>query len=376
MQRLLFIVPLVVLAACESDDRILGGSTLAPPQNLTYAVEPSGTSGSPAGVLLAWDDDGDPDLAVWHVYSRNAGSGAFGLRGSTTSNSFHDNGIPHLEYYVTAEDQGGFESEPSNVVVVDERLALDAPTSLSSTSLDGAVALLWSDNPFTSDPQGFSQYRVYSVDFDLDAGLCGINWALEGTTVAPEFLAGALANGAPRCFGVSAVSIEGWESLWSPIRDDTPRPDARNVVMFARQVDVTQSGFRFWRDQNQDGLTERAELGQIGSGAALDVDFSVERDGSGRFFFTPVRAGTGVVGTGPVADLTSIDVAPTGVYGTSPIEIQPGQGYVFEMDGGDGFARFGSIRAAHVGQEFVIFDWAFQTDPGNPELVVSGLGGR
>ncbi len=373
MQRYLIAVPLLVLAACSSNDTVFGGGgTVDAPRNLTYIVEPSGTSGSPSGILLRWDNDPDPDLRVWNVYSRTGTSGAFGLRGSTTSNSFHDTGVPHLEYYATAEDLDGFESEPSNVVTVDERLALPAPTSLSSTSLDEAVALFWSDNAFASDPSAFSRYRVYSADFDLDTGLCGINWALEGTTVAPEFLAGVLTNGAPMCFGISAVSIEGWESLWSPIKDDTPRPDARNVVVWTSQADVSQSGFRFWRDLDLDGLAQLTELGRIGSGTASDIDFSVERDGTGRVFFQPVRAGTGVLTFGQVNDVTSIDIAPNTVYGTGQVEVLPGHGYVFEMDGGDGFARFGAIRATHVGQDFVLLDWAFQTDPGNPELLVAG----
>jgi len=376
MRRFLLALPVLVLMACSGDDPVFGGGgTVAAPQNLFYVVEPNGTGASPTGVLLRWDDDSDPDLAVWHVYSRGSTSGTFGLRGSTTSNSFHDQGVPHLEYYVTAEDRDGFESGPSNVITVDERLTLPAPNSLSTTSLNGAIALVWSDNAFTSDPAGFSQYRVYSVGYDLDAGLCELDWALEGTTVAPEFVASALPNGAPRCFGVSAVSVEGWESLWSPIQDDTPRPDARNVVVWTSQADVTQSGFRFWRDLNLDGLAQLSELGGIGMGTALDIDFSVERDPSGLVYLQPIRLGTGVLSVGQVADLTSIDFAPNAVYGTGRIEALPGHGYIFEMDGGDGFARYGAIRATHVGQNFVILDWAFQTDPGNPELLVAGLGG-
>ena len=50
----------------------------------------------------------------------------------------------------------------------------------------------------------------------------------------------------------------------------------------------------------------------------------------------------------------------------------PGWGYVFEMDGGDGFARFGAVRVTHVGQKYLIFDWSYQTDPGNPELAIGG----
>lgn len=344
---------------------------LSPPTNLYYQVEPSGTPGSPSGVLLHWDFSNDPALVVWHIYSRGSTSESFQLRGSTTSNTYHDNGIPHLQYYVTAEDDFGSESDPSNVVTIDERLALDKPATLVTTSLDGAIALTWSDNAFTSDPQGFLTYRVYSASYDLDLGLCGATWSLEGATVAPEFIAGVLTNGSPRCFAVSAISIEGFESLWSPIRSDTPRPDARNIVIYARQYSNLGSGFRFWRDLDNDGFSDANELGLVSAGNLSDIDFSVERDLSGTLFMTPVRAGTGVnvYGSVPVEDLTSIDYAANGNYPTSGVEALPGWGYVFEMDGGDGFFRYGAVRVTHVGQNFLILDWAFQTDPGNPELI-------
>jgi hypothetical protein len=58
---------------------------------------------------------------------------------------------------------------------------------------------------------------------------------------------------------------------------------------------------------------------------------------------------------------------------TSPLEASPGFGYVFEMDGGDGFLRYGAVRVTHVGQNFLILDWAFQTDRGNPELLVQNV---
>ena len=87
-----------------------------------------------------------------------------------------------------------------------------------------------------------------------------------------------------------------------------------------------------------------------------------------------LRSGTSVAlyGTAPVDDLTSIDIAPTAGYDTTAIEAVPGYGYVFQMSGGDGYARFGAIRVTHVSQQYMIFDWSYQTDPGNPELQVRG----
>jgi hypothetical protein len=367
---------ILTLAACDSYTDPLGppAGPIMPPAALNYELDPVGTGTSPSGLLLTWPDDGDPNLAVWHVYSRGSTGEAFGLRGSTTSNTFHDNGPPDLDYYVTAEDLSGFESAPGPTVTIDERLALPAPATLLSTSLDGAIALAWADNAHDASPARFSDYRIYSAAYDLDANLCDVTWYLEGTTVAPEFIAGALPNGQPRCFAVTAVSSEGYESLWSPIRADTPRPDARNVVLYASDISLAQSGFRFWQDLNNDFLVQPGELGLIGSGAAPDIDFVVERNGATGLLLRPVRAGTGVefYGNAPVGDLTDIDWAPDQVYSPLPIEARVGWGYVFEMSAGDAFARYGALRISHVGQDYLILDWAYQTDPGNPELIAGG----
>ncbi|MGH7527888.1 MAG: hypothetical protein ACREMX_14425 [Gemmatimonadales bacterium] len=277
--------------------------------------------------------------------------------------------IPLLAVFAACSDDSG--TGPGD--------APEAPTSLASTTLDGAIALTWSDNPYLSDPGNFQNYQVYSASYDIDATppSCGSNWRLEGTTVAPEFLVGAMTNGVPRCFAVTAVSIDGFEGDRSPLRNDTPRPDARNVVLFAIQSQVSGSGFRFWDDQNTDGEVQDAELGLVLSGNSSASDFFVDRDAAGDLFLTPVRTGTGVEyydSNAPVGDLTNIDFAEDlsgiGGYRTSGILAIPGYGYVFETDGGDGFKRYGAIRVTHVGQTFLIMDWGFQTDPGTPELVV------
>lgn len=255
----------------------------------------------------------------------------------------------------------------------------EAPASLSSTSLDGGIALTWSDNPFQNDPDIFGNYRVYSTGFDIDTGECGNDFLVEGTTVAPEFLVGALTNGVPRCFTVTAVSVDELESDRSPLRGDTPRFDSRNIALSAAPVTANNSGFRFWDDLNSNGSVELSELGIVRNANSDDIDFFVDRDANGDLFLAPVRAGTGVEyydEEDPVQDLTSIDFAPDITYRTSSIQAVPGFGYVFEMDGGDGFPRYGAVRIQHVGTTFLILDWAFQPDPGNPELIVRSAPAR
>ena len=374
MRVFLSLVLLTVVACQPSVVGPGGGSGPSTPANLTYELEPSGDPNRPLGILLMWDDVTDANLASYRVYSRASTSGSFDLRGETTSNTFHDNGVPHLQYLVTAVDDNGVESGRSNMITVDERLQLDAPAWLNSISLNGAIHLEWDDNSYLAAPTRFKWYRIYSTDYDLDTGLCGTSWLLEGTNVAPEFLASAMSNGVPRCFGVSAVSREGYESLWSPLRQDTPRPDARNTLVFAYDENQSQSGFRFWQDVNGDGRAQSSELGLVQDGNLTSIDFWVYRDPTdSTLWFVPEFSGTQmrVYGTGPVADLTSIDFAPASGYSRNMIQAVPGYGYVFQIVEGS-TVRYGALRVTHVGRDYLIFDWSFQTDVGNPELVVRG----
>lgn len=248
-----------------------------------------------------------------------------------------------------------------------------APAYLTSTTLNGAVYLNWDDAPYTNSPNDFSHYQVYSTSYDLDHNLCGGSWSVEGTTVSPEFLVGALTNGVPLCFGVSAISVDDYESDRSPLRNDTPRPDARNVVLFSTDtLSGQQSGFRFWLDANGNGQVDVGELGLVGNSASGSNDFILTRDASG-LWLTPQRAGVTmqVYGSTAIEDLTSIDVAPDTGYASNAITAVPLWGYVIRTTGVT-FYQYGAIRVTAVGPNYVILDWSYQTDPGNPELIRAG----
>ena len=336
---------------------------LGAPSGLTYELLPSGDPDFPDGVLLRWTDPGDGRIESFVVYSRGSTSSSWSRRANTTSGSFHDTGVPHLQYYVVSEDEFGSESRPSNTVTVDERNRLPAPSGLVSISLDNAVQLAWASNARTADPSLFSYYRVYSTTYDLDANLCsGQNWVLEGSTVSEDFLVTGIANGAPRCFSLSTISVDGHESVWTTPRHDTPRYDARNVVISAMQSSVATSGFRFYHPTS-------GTFGLVTAGDRSDIDFRIERHNDGTVWFHPVRAGTRVAlyGNSTVTDLTSIDIAPLGGYSSVPIEILPGFAYVFETQL-NGNLQYGAVRVTHWQPSYVILDWAYQTDPGNPEL--------
>src|ERR1043166_2631520 len=101
--RYILAVAGVLGIACQNNTTNVPGS-LAPPQNLGYQLDASGDPNTPAGILLVWDDVLSADLASYRVYSRASLSGSFLLRGETSSDTFHDNGVPPLQYAVTAVD--------------------------------------------------------------------------------------------------------------------------------------------------------------------------------------------------------------------------------------------------------------------------------
>ena len=367
MQRSLVLMLLAAgLTACDEYNDGIGPDELEAPTDLTYQLMPSGDPDAPNGILLSWTDPGDPDIVVFVIYSRAGSSGEWSRRAATTSSTFHDAGIPHLQYYVVSEDGDGDESAPSNTITVDERNRLPAPSTLVSVSLDRAIQLSWSPNGRNADPSMFDYYRVYSTEYDLDANVCDSDfWMLEGSTVSEDFLATGLTNGSPRCFATSTVSRDGHESAWSALRADTPRYDSRNVLLFAVQDSLLASGFRFH-------FPATGAMGSVVAGNRTDIDFKLERRADGSVWITPVRGGTmlALYSTSPVTDLTSIDIAPErNQFSTGAIEAVPGYAYVVETVLSDGL-HYGALRVTHVTADYMIFDWAYQTDPGNPELSV------
>ncbi|HEU5262052.1 MAG TPA: hypothetical protein VFU41_11590 [Gemmatimonadales bacterium] len=263
----------------------------------------------------------------------------------------------------------GCQSDTTAVVVIPP---LPAPASLSSISLNQAIHLQWADNAAQSDPSRFEFYQVYGASYDLDQGFCGTDWAIEGTTVSDEFLVALLDNGVPRCFAVSAFSVDGDESEWSPRWQDTPRPDARNVLVSAYEVNQSQSGFRFWLDANGNGRGDAGELGLVQDGNRTDIDFWIHLQSSdSTLWIVPEFAGDSMqlYGSAAVPDLTSIDFAPAAGYSRNMFQAVPGFGYVFQRLENNQY-HYAALRVTHVSRQYVIFDWSVQTDPGNPELIV------
>ena len=351
---------LLPLAACE--DLIGPATDPDAPANVTYQLIPSGDPSTPAGVLLSWDVPSSGRANSFNVYGRSVQNGQWNLRATTTSPTFHDAGLPEVQYYVSTRDSNGNEIAQSAILTIDLGARLPAPQGMTSTSLNAAIHLRWRSNAVDASHGTFDYYRVYSTAYDAVRGVCTSNWTVEGTTVTDAFLAGNLVNGVARCFAVSAISRDGHESVWSDARLDTPRYDAKNAFVYSTTFRRDSSGFLFFDDVSR-------KLGVVGAATRTDLDFTVERHSDGSLWFAPARTGVtmGLYSTQPVTELTSIDRAPsTGLAGVT-IEALPGFAYIFRVVKADG-VHFAAIRVAFSTPDYIVFDWAYQNAPGSVEL--------
>lgn len=332
------------------------------PSALTYVLEPSGDPNAPLGVLLSWTPPSSGYATSYDVYGRNTTNGQWLHRGTTTSPTFHDAGDPQLQYYVQARDYNGNPMGSSDPVTISATRPA-TPLGLTSISLNHAVQLVWQGNAVNAD---FDHYRVYSATYNTTQSACNQDWAVEGTTVSDAFLSANLQNGVRLCYAVSAISVDGHESVWSAFWDDTPRPDGRNVLVWNSTAKVDSAGFIF-----RDPSTQQFAV--VTSGTRTDLAFNVSTS-AGSLWLNPV--GTNVTARAysatAVTDLTAVDAAPATGYASTPLEAKPGYAYVFRIQALDG-VHYGAVRVAFVTADYLVLDWSYQTAVGNPELSRQGV---
>ena len=183
--------------------------------------------------------------------------------------------------------------------------------------------------------------------------------------MSDAFIVGNISNGATRCFAVSAISADGRESIWSNPRVDTPRIDATSVVVYAAETRSDSVAFVF--------NDETARTLGVVAPSRVDADFVVNRQADGTLWLTPGRVGSTVrtYSSTPITSLTAIDRAPVSGYQPAAVQAVPATGYVFRLDEANG-THYGALRVQFVGPSFVIFDWSYQIDIGNPEFRPAG----
>ena len=369
MTRLAWVILLLVpLGACNSD------TVLVPVGGVPDAPRGLAASYYAGSVTVEWELAPGWDGEAFRVYSRRVSDPDYFMVAEVTSCfdglcSYQDWNVTAgqtYEYYVTAVDPtSGTETSTASTVEVFVPTVTPPPVPDGPfvIALDGANFITWGTQ--SRGASDFSHYRVYQ-----DAGTTSY---LLGETDSEGFLDLLAANGETYAYFVTSIDADGHESGGSLSAEGTPRPDFHGEWLYDHFADPTTSGFMFVAD----GDTESP----IVSGTDANRDFRLETDVDG-WWLVP-NVGTSVYPTGFVTtalkcgvgadpSCTDVSVAPTSGYVATDVELLPQTSYVLRQGSGAN-ANYGVIRVVFQGSDqngdpIMIFDWAYQLQPGNPNL--------
>lgn len=220
-----------------------------------------------------------------------------------------------------------------------------APRGLYSVTGDQQVTLRWLANT----EGDISGYRIYEAPC-ASGSSCPYNRV--GTTTSTSFVVGGLANGTTRYYAVAAVDDAGNEGdLSYETVFDTPRPEGFGATLANFVNGTAGAGWDF-----------SASITRSSDHAETDVFFGY----NGNVYQMFARdLMTDIQDMGWAGNLDAIDYAPSAGWSpTGTVEVIPGHCYVvWTRD--NHYAKF---RVTSLSPSSVVFDWAYQTDPGNGEL--------
>jgi hypothetical protein len=359
------VAAIAAVSACELDP-VGVGEPSAP-----RAVDAAYYAGA---VTVSWELPPDWSGEVFRVYGKRSTDTRYYLVAEVTSCaqgvcSYTDRNVQtgrSYDYYVAAVSDDGIETPSDDAVRVQipDPVPPPAPAELAVVALDHANYLHWGRG--ARGASDFSFYRVYLRDANGKASLLG-------ETDSEGFLDLLAQNGLTYTYFVSAVDDQGHESAGSAAAKGTPRPDYAGEWVYDFFDKPASSGFRF-RTSDQDN--------PVVGGADASRHFRMETDADGWWLVPGPNAdvypdawATTALKCGVAADAECVDVgrAPTSGYVHDDLELIPQNTYVLRVRGDDGQTHYGAIRVTLLGTDqaglaIMIFDWAYQLQPGSPEL--------
>lgn len=376
---------LVLLAACDNDPQVVivdPGEEPGMPTDLfaTYAwVLEDFQNGQPLGypaVQVTWFPPVDWDDEVFRVYGKRASDASFTLMATVTSCTdlgcvYTDRNVQHgvsYEYYVAAYDESSDQETASDfrdVVAVPANNRPAAPTAAEGIGLDNAAFLRWTA-PATN-AGAVSKYVIYLTSVDGTASLYQA-----GQTDGTGFLDQRADNGSRFGYRIATLDTLGHYSNLSSEFFVSPRPDFSGELVYAFADSAAASGFRFQPSEADNPIM---------AGSSATAHWRLESDLTG-WRIVPLngtqvtefgRTTALVCGPGADAGCTAARTAPTAGYSTAPIYVDAEYSYVFRVTGNDNQPHFAVLRVTMLGtdqngKDLMIFDWAYQTRPNEPQL--------
>lgn len=363
---------LALLASACTSDTVVVIPEPAPPRSLEGYFQ----SG---GVILTWELHPDWDGESFRVYSKRDTDLDFFRIAEVTSCAggvctYTDVNVAEgvtYRYFVSSVSFDGLETASSEIqVFVPVFDPPPPPSGVRAVALDATVFVHWDDNAL-SDPD-FSHYKVYLADGGGDVFL--------GETDSEGFIDQLATNGNTFTYFVSSVDVHGDESAGSAIASATPRPDFHGELILAYQDVPAVSGFRFQLTEFTDPIVD---------GDSPSRHFRLESDG----FTWWIAPGPGAemtadgvfttalkCGVAADAGCQDLSVAPSSGYTTGAVAVGSELTYAFRVVGDDGQLHYGAVRVGILGFDqndaaLMIFDWSYQLQAGNPDLIPGSHGG-
>lgn len=221
------------------------------------------------------------------------------------------------------------------------------PQGVYSITGDEEVLLYWL--PIDDVAADFDIYIVYRSDVDPDTGY----WEI-GQTTNEFFIDDEVANGHTYYYAISSVDVDGYVSdLSYEYVFDTPRPEGANQSVFDFNAYPQYAG---WDLSAVQTVAYDSPLSDFFLEYYLDHDV---------FYINVSDIYTDIQDMGYTEDLDEINYSPdTGWSALGWCEVILGHTYIIWTADN----HFAKIRVKVINESNIVFDWAYQVDPGNPEL--------
>jgi len=220
------------------------------------------------------------------------------------------------------------------------------PRGLHSVTGDEEVLLLWYQNT-EPDLAGYRIYRGFNPEGP---------YVLIGETNLDYFLDHGLTNGQTYFYAITAFDANDNESdLSYETVFDTPRPEGYNEKLFDYCDYPDYAGWDF--SQYSIVPYDYPEC---------DFYFGYNTV-NGSYYFYIKKAGGLIQDFGYTESLDDITYAPEDGWSPSGV-VEAIVGHTYIIWTWDN--HFAKIRITSMGSGYAVFDWAYQIDPGNPELVI------
>ncbi len=255
----------------------------------------------------------------------------------------------------------GCESDTSEILIVDE--IPEPPQNVFTVTGDGEIYIYFTE-PYMDDISYYDIYRSFSSNFEnvtptyvgSVAAIPNKNLALEIVNTFTDF---NTVNGQTYYYRIKAIDEADQESDFSAGEIfDTPRPQG-TVTLFDTLTFPSLSALLFGEPSVPVSHTNTA------------ADFFID-EFNGSLYINAADIDTDIQDMGFTYDFENIGYAPDTSVGWSTLgffELIDGHTYVF-WTRDDHYAK---VRVLSLTPTSVNFEWAFQTDVGNPELVKSNL---